>query len=94
MKEPISTGNLIRDAELRAEEAAIDLVRREPLPDSVVITGLRAMITSKLWWLDTFSGGPKKRPDNEIQARRRELAILVQARDKLLVRGASSERPP
>lgn len=37
------------------------------------------MTYSKRTWLETFSHGSKKRPDHEIQDKRRELAVLEQA---------------
>lgn len=37
------------------------------------------MIYGKSCWLADFSHGPKKRPDHEIEHKRRELAVLKQA---------------
>lgn len=37
------------------------------------------LVWSKQVWLDTFSKGAKRRPDHDIEARRRELAVLQQA---------------
>lgn len=36
---------------------------------------------SKREWLNTFSSGQKRRPEHEIETRRRELEVLEQATD-------------
>jgi len=50
---------------------------------------LNKLVWSKQTWLDEFSGGPKRRPDHEIETRRRELAVLMQAEADYL---AAAER--
>ncbi|MBB3977389.1 hypothetical protein GGQ64_002595 [Rhizobium azooxidifex] len=40
---------------------------------------IRRMAASKADWLETFSNGPKKRPDYEIQTQRKHLGVLQQA---------------
>lgn len=42
---------------------------------------LAKMVFSKSAWLSDFSSGKKKRPDHEIDIKRRELAVLQQAHD-------------
>lgn len=42
---------------------------------------LRAQAQSKHWWLNSFSSGPKKRPDHEIDRKRKDVAALEQASD-------------
>lgn len=37
------------------------------------------IVYSKSTWLATFDHGPKKRPDHEIETKRRELEVLKQA---------------
>ena len=37
------------------------------------------MVWSKRTWLDTFSSGSNRRPDHEVEVRRRELEVLQQA---------------
>lgn len=48
----------------------------EPITYEVKLACVRAMIVGKNQWLETFSSGPKKRPDHEIEGKRREVAIL------------------
>jgi len=40
---------------------------------------LAKLIYSKTTWLADFSHGSRKRPDHEIEQKRRELAVLQQA---------------
>lgn len=49
-------------------------------PDEMVFE-LNKMIYAKQTWLSDFSGGRNKRPDFELEQRRRELECLTQARD-------------
>lgn len=42
---------------------------------------LTKMATSKSWWLEACSSGPKKRPDHELEIQRKHLAVLQQAAD-------------
>ena len=49
-------------------------------PDEMAFE-LNKMIYAKQTWLSDFSGGRNKRPDFELEQRRRELGCLTQARD-------------
>ncbi len=94
-----SVDKFVKQAQKNAEEQkvrdAMEEVRRPVLSVPQLIEGLKAQITSKVWWIGTYSGaGPKKRPDHEITSRRHELAVLVQARDRLISEGAGAARPP
>lgn len=40
---------------------------------------LDKLVYGKTCWLADFGGGRKKRPDHEIETKRRELAVLRQA---------------
>lgn len=42
---------------------------------------LAKLVFSKTTWLADFSDGKNKRPDHEIETRRRELSVLQQAHD-------------
>jgi len=53
----------------------------ERIPHADMVSAIASQIAGKAKWLADFSSGPKKRPDNEIQAKRREMAVLEQARD-------------
>lgn len=44
-------------------------------PEEALIS-LQSQITSKRIWLDTFSSGSKKRPDHEIEIKRKEALAL------------------
>lgn len=48
-------------------------------PDMAHQLGLLA--AGKSHWLTNFANGKNKRPDHEIEMKRRELAALMQARD-------------
>lgn len=50
--------------------------QQEPITYATKLACVRALIQGKVQWLDTFSSGPKKRPDHEISDRRREVTIL------------------
>jgi len=51
----------------------------ERIPSAVMADELDKMIYGKTCWLSDFAQGPKKRPDHEIEYRRRELDVLRQA---------------
>lgn len=89
-----SVSSLVRRAEEEKIEAAMDEARQPVLKVAELIVGMRAQITSKIWWIGTYGAGPKKRPDHEIESRRHELAVLVQTRDRLISGGANAARPP
>lgn len=42
---------------------------------------LTKMAVSKIDWLQKFSDGRDKRPDHEIELKRRELSVLQQAKE-------------
>ncbi|WP_312809317.1 hypothetical protein [Agrobacterium cavarae] len=44
-----------------------------------MVVGLDKMIAAKSGWLETFSTGPKKRPDHEIEIQKNHLSVLMQA---------------
>ncbi|RSC31227.1 hypothetical protein EGT36_21375 [Agrobacterium sp. FDAARGOS_525] len=44
-----------------------------------MVDGLEKMITAKAGWIETFSTGPKKRPDHEIEIQQKHLSVLRQA---------------
>ena len=51
----------------------------ERIPSLDMAAELDLMIYSKSTWLADFSDGKKKRPEHEIEHKRRELAVLKQA---------------
>jgi len=51
----------------------------ERIPSLDMADELDRMIYGKTVWLADFSEGKKKRPDHEIEHKRRELAVLRQA---------------
>jgi hypothetical protein len=90
-----SVNKFVKQAEEQRVLEAMEEVRRPVLSVPGLIEGLKAQITSKVWWIGTYSvPGPKKRPDSEITSRRHELAVLVQSRDRLISEGAGAVRPP
>jgi hypothetical protein len=49
------------------------------IPHSEMADEMDKLIYSKTDWLSRFSQGQDKRPDHEIEVKRRELAVLRQA---------------
>ncbi|WP_192258627.1 hypothetical protein [Mesorhizobium caraganae] len=49
------------------------------IPSLTMADEIDLMIYAKTAWLADFGQGPKKRPDFEIDLKRRELAVLKQA---------------
>ena len=95
MRTYTSVDKFIKRAEEQKVLDAMQEARHPVLPVAVLVEGLKAQITSKIWWIGTYSAaGPKKRPDSEITSRRHELAVLVQSRDRLISEGAGAVRPP
>lgn len=92
MKTYTSVDNVIRRAEERQILAGMATARSPVLSVADIAVGLKKLITSKLWWLERFSHGNQK-PAKEIASRRHELAVLVQAYDRVLGRGAHAGPP-
>lgn len=51
----------------------------ERIPSLTMASEIDLMIYAKTAWLADFSQGNKKRPDHEIEQKRRELTVLTQA---------------
>lgn len=60
------------------------------LPHDQMHVELTKMAVAKIDWLQRFSDGRDKRPDHEIETKRRELAVLQQAKDDYQARGGES----
>lgn len=88
MGKPSGVGALIKEAEERKIEEASRAALLPELSVAQILEGLKAQVTSKVWWIEKFSTGPGKRPDHEINTRRHELAVLVQAAKRLKHGGA------
>jgi L-2-hydroxyglutarate oxidase LhgO len=87
-----SVDNIIRRAEDRKIIVGMAAARVPVLSVADIASGLKKLITTKLWWLENFSHGNQK-PAKEIASRRHELAVLVQAYDRVLGRGAHAGPP-
>lgn len=90
----IGVDALIRESEERMLQEAMEQARHPELSRGTLLEGLKKQIASKQRWLDTISSGRGKRPDNEIQSRQQELAVLVQARDQIARGGRDDTKPP
>lgn len=77
-----SVSRLIHDAEQAKILAAMDEARRPALSVAQLLDGLRRQIDGKVWWLERYGDG-RRFPSSEIDAKRRQLAELVQARDMI-----------
>jgi hypothetical protein len=51
----------------------------ERIPNNEMAEELNKLVIGKATWLQEFSEGRRKRPDHEIEAKWRELAVLKQA---------------
>lgn len=51
----------------------------ERISSQVMAYELDKQVKSKADWLETFSAGKQKRPDHEIETKRREFDVLRQA---------------
>lgn len=51
----------------------------ERIPNERMAEELNKLVIGKATWLSDFSDGKRKRPDHEIETRRRELTVLKQA---------------
>lgn len=51
------------------------------LPHEAMAHELAKLVYGKLDWLSRFGAGKSKRGDHEIELKRRELAVLQQAKD-------------
>jgi len=89
MRNPSGVSGLIKQAEEHKIREASRAALTPELSMAQLLEGLKAQVTSKVWWLEQFSSGPRKRPDTEINARRHELAVLVQAAKRLKHGGAN-----
>lgn len=49
------------------------------IPNAEMAEELQKLVIGKTTWLADFSSGSRKRPDHEIETRRRELNVLKQA---------------
>lgn len=61
----------------------------ERIPHDEMASELAKLVYSKATWLADFSHGSRKRPDHEIEQKRRERDVLQQAYDDY---SAASER--
>jgi hypothetical protein len=80
---PTSISALLRDASERDLNAVLDRARGVEVSRKDAIEALQKMCRSKGWWIQTFSSGPKKRPESDIKAAELQLAVLVQVTDGL-----------
>ncbi|MBO3760377.1 hypothetical protein [Ciceribacter sp. L1K22] len=81
MNRASSVDGLVKEAEDRKVRTRVAEARAEVLPRHELLDGLQVLIRAKVWWIENFSVGTRRRPDHEVSARRRELAVLVQASD-------------
>ena len=89
MRQAQSSTSLIQEAEQAKIKAARQEARLVPLRHAEIVEGLRRQMDGKIWWLERFTG---KRPQHEVDTKRRELAVLVQACD-LITGGGHGSSP-
>ena len=89
------TSSSVSDVVYKAEQAKIraarQQARRSPRTDAELIEGLRKLADGKSWWLEKH-GTSGRWPLSDIEAKKRELSVLVQAADRLKIMGAEHEQ--
>lgn len=88
-----SISRLVADADQRRILAAADSARHRRLTIAEVTDGLLRQISGKVWWLERYGDG-KRFPKSEIDAKRRQLAELVQARDLIIGKAGGGNAGP
>lgn len=83
----MNKGLSVSDAAYRAQEAAVkrhmDAGRQRTLTVEEARGSLEKQARAKAYWLTKHSDGRDKRPDTDIEARRLEIAVLLQVADRL-----------
>ena len=90
-----SVSEIAYRAERAKIRAAREAARGEPLSDAEIIEGLRKLSDGKTWWIEKH-GASGRWPQADVEAKRRELRIRVQAADRLKAMGgggAQSSEP-
>lgn len=86
--QPVSVTALAHAADDAAFRKAWDEASASTMMKSEVIESLTSAARSKHWWIETFSAGPRKRPDHEIERARSQFTALVKSVEKLKTLGA------
>lgn len=88
-----TVSRLIAAAEQQQIQDAADNARQTPLSKASIIDGLWRQISGKVWWLQKYGDG-RRFPKSEIDAKRRQLAELVQARDLIIGKAGGGNAGP
>lgn len=80
----------------QAERAKIRAAREESrgtqLSDEAIVESLRKQADGKVWWLDKH-GSSGRWPKDDVDRKREELRVLVQAADRIKAMGAQHGPP-
>jgi hypothetical protein len=88
---PTSVNAIAQQAEKRRQDAIIREARTTTVTIAEAKDSLKQQIQGKAWWIMSFSDGPKKRPDTEIERKKLELAVLVQIEGRLVEKKAEPD---
>jgi hypothetical protein len=88
-----SVSDIAYQAEQRKIRAARESARAEPLTDAEIVEGLRKQSDAKSWWIETH-GSTGRWPQAEVDRKRHELRVLVQAADRIKIIGGAHEPGP
>lgn len=87
-----SISEIAYQAERAKIRAAREEARGEPLTTDAIVESLRKQADGKVWWIDKH-GSTGKWPKDDVERKRHELRVLVQAADRIKVLGAQNEPP-
>lgn len=93
-RDTTSITSLLRDESERRLQSLFQELRAVDVSRAEAIKQLNRMSRSKGWWIQTFSSGPKKRQQHEIDTARLQLAVLVQLHDHLRKKEAARATDP
>ncbi|WP_159953170.1 hypothetical protein [Rhizobium sp. 18065] len=94
MRRETSVNSLAQEAEQAKIRVARNAARSPTLTDTEIIEGLRRQMDGKIWWLEKHSTTGRW-SQNDIDRKTSELAVLVQAHDRIkTLEGSDAPAPP
>lgn len=85
-----SISQLAYEAERNKIRRARAEARLSPIGDDQLVEGLRKQSDAKSWWIETH-GSSGRWPQQDVERKREELRVLVQAADRIEGLGAPNE---
>lgn len=87
-----SISEIAYQAERAKIRAAREEARGEPLTDQAIVDSLRKQADAKVWWIDKH-GSSGRWPKDDVDRKREELRVLVQAADRIKTFGGNNGPP-